>query len=355
MIPKIIHQIWIGSKDIPEKFRKFRKKVIELHPDWQIKFWSDDNIVELLERESAEVKQAYNVTQTYAGKVDIIRYLALKKLGGVYIDIDIELFKPLDELQDQNQDALIYDCPFVAGDIQNCVLGFSPNHKIFDTLIDDIWLNVFENISASTVYKTGPFFLQKHLELYNRDADKQIKLKSHKSLDEFMKHHFTFSWQRDAPESTFPLSFKKINSPVTTLVWFSCNRDFNCLKLSIESAKKVMQNRAAYYIVADSKDSFWDKQILELQDLGVKIYDKQHSGMFGLDAVRKLIEIFRGILSETKTPYVTKTILIVCCLAIVLKIFCRAEFIQLWEPGLTGVYGEALCITGLMRSQNLCN
>ena len=41
-IPKIIHQIWIGPKPIPDQYKEFSQKMIEMHPDWEYHLWGHE-------------------------------------------------------------------------------------------------------------------------------------------------------------------------------------------------------------------------------------------------------------------------------------------------------------------------
>ena len=41
-IPKIIHQIWVGGKKIPQKYKKLIKTVKDVHPDWEYKLWTNE-------------------------------------------------------------------------------------------------------------------------------------------------------------------------------------------------------------------------------------------------------------------------------------------------------------------------
>lgn len=45
-IPKIIHGIWFGP-EMPSEFRRFYEGWKQLHPDWQIKLWSLEDVQRL--------------------------------------------------------------------------------------------------------------------------------------------------------------------------------------------------------------------------------------------------------------------------------------------------------------------
>ena len=88
MIPKIIHQIWVGPKKKPDIWiDTFKKDYINDNPEWDYKLWDDENILELFD-EFPTMLKIYNIEPTYNGKSDLLRYLILYKYGGLYIDAD---------------------------------------------------------------------------------------------------------------------------------------------------------------------------------------------------------------------------------------------------------------------------
>lgn len=77
-----------------EKCMKSWKKFC---PDWEIKCWDETNLNLDI---NTYCRQAYDAKK-YAFASDVLRFDILKKHGGVYLDVDVELLKPLDNLLDQ--------------------------------------------------------------------------------------------------------------------------------------------------------------------------------------------------------------------------------------------------------------
>src|SRR5574343_865975 len=117
---KIIHQVWLGGKEIPSKFLSLREKLLEFHPEWTYKLWNEDTI----NKELGLLPNQY-FHGTFAGSSNIIRLHSLKKFGGIYLDFDFEILKPFDKL-------LQYSC-FVAkqpdGVFCNALFGSVPESK----------------------------------------------------------------------------------------------------------------------------------------------------------------------------------------------------------------------------------
>lgn len=93
-IPKIIHYIWLGKKELPEKEKKCLESWKKFCPDYELKLWNEDNFD--IEHSNEYVKEAYK-NKKYAFVADYIRMNALYEEGGIYLDTDVELLKPFDE------------------------------------------------------------------------------------------------------------------------------------------------------------------------------------------------------------------------------------------------------------------
>lgn len=94
-IPKIIHQIWLGSP-MPEEFEVLQQSWIEYHLDrgWIYKLWTDEDVAQL----QLYNQEFYDATDNYGVKSDILRWELLYHFGGVYVDMDYECLHALDEL-----------------------------------------------------------------------------------------------------------------------------------------------------------------------------------------------------------------------------------------------------------------
>jgi hypothetical protein len=98
MIEKTIHYIWLGSKEVPEKYASFIRGWAQLHPDWKIVKWNEESF----DCESNSWVKTAIEQKNLPLAADVIRIYILLHHGGVYLDTDIELFKPLDRLVAEN-------------------------------------------------------------------------------------------------------------------------------------------------------------------------------------------------------------------------------------------------------------
>lgn len=91
-IPRIIHYCWFGGKSKPKLADRCIKSWKRFCPDWQIVEWNEDNFD--LSGAPAYVQQAKNAGR-WAFVTDYVRLRVLTENGGVYMDTDVELVKPL--------------------------------------------------------------------------------------------------------------------------------------------------------------------------------------------------------------------------------------------------------------------
>ena len=92
MIPKIIHYCWFGRNPLPELAIKCIASWKKYLPDYEIKEWNEDNFNLNL---YPYVREAYD-KRKYAFVTDVVRLYALYHEGGIYMDTDVEVLKPLD-------------------------------------------------------------------------------------------------------------------------------------------------------------------------------------------------------------------------------------------------------------------
>lgn len=94
MIPKTIHYCWFGRGEMPQLAKDCIASWHEQMPDFEYKLWNEDNF----DIESVPyVKEAYEA-KIFAFVSDYVRLWALCNEGGLYLDTDVKVFKPFDEL-----------------------------------------------------------------------------------------------------------------------------------------------------------------------------------------------------------------------------------------------------------------
>ena len=94
MIPKKIHYCWFGRGELPMLAKECIESWKKFLPDYEIKMWNEDNFD--LDKYTY-VREAYD-NKRYAFVTDVVRLYALYNEGGIYMDTDVEVLKPLDEI-----------------------------------------------------------------------------------------------------------------------------------------------------------------------------------------------------------------------------------------------------------------
>jgi len=91
-IPKIIHQLWIGSKPAPITLMNTWK---DKHPDFEYIFWNEE---EIKKREfKFKCQDKIDDIEEINGKADIMRWEILYKYGGVFLDADSICIEAIDQ------------------------------------------------------------------------------------------------------------------------------------------------------------------------------------------------------------------------------------------------------------------
>ncbi|MCM1297094.1 MAG: glycosyl transferase [Muribaculaceae bacterium] len=117
MIPKIIHYCWFGRKDKPESFRNYLATWKKCLPDYRIMEWNEDNFDVNC---CVYSREAYG-THNLAHVSDVCRIYALSTYGGIYLDTDVEVCKPFNQLL-ENKAFLGMESDRVG----TCVIGSEP-------------------------------------------------------------------------------------------------------------------------------------------------------------------------------------------------------------------------------------
>ena len=128
MIPKIIHYCWFGKKEMPDKVQKCILSWKSILHDYEFKLWNEENFDI---NEIPYTKAAYDAGK-YAYVSDYVRCKVMYEYGGIYLDTDIEVFKPFDDLL-----ALPYVFKFKgAFPIDDGFSMAEKNHPVFKHVID---------------------------------------------------------------------------------------------------------------------------------------------------------------------------------------------------------------------------
>jgi mannosyltransferase OCH1-like enzyme/GR25 family glycosyltransferase involved in LPS biosynthesis len=116
-IPKIIIQTWKTNK-ISGKIGDLINKLKSNNPDFEYKFYTDDDIVEFIKTKYPEYYSTFISFEYTIQKIDFFRLICVYHYGGFYVDIDMDINKSIEPL-------CKYDCVFPKESvINNNLLNF---------------------------------------------------------------------------------------------------------------------------------------------------------------------------------------------------------------------------------------
>lgn len=130
MIPKIIHYIWFGPNPYPALVKQCIDSWQKYAPDYKFMLWNEQTFD--IDNSCDFVRQAYE-RKKYAFVSDYVRLWALKNYGGIYLDTDIELLKPIPEELLKNRVVLGTD----EGGNLTALMMSEPNHKYFEETLNN--------------------------------------------------------------------------------------------------------------------------------------------------------------------------------------------------------------------------
>lgn len=176
MIPKIVYQTWY-TKEFHPIIEERLQRMKDMNPEYEFKLYTDEEIDTFVNEEfPGEIADAYNRLNIIVAKVDFWRYLILYKYGGIYLDIDSSINKPLRELIKEEDQAILTaernDYLFV----QWCLI-YSKDHPILKRTIEFVVENIQNNLFPKDIGKmTGPMVYSKgilytHYELFGEVLD----------------------------------------------------------------------------------------------------------------------------------------------------------------------------------------
>ena len=201
-IPKIIHQLWIGSKPAPTKFMNTWKEKHE-KLGFEYIFWNEKE----LEKRGMKLtlKDKIDSMEEINGKADIIRWEILEKYGGVFVDADSICIEPVDDTLLKCKAGCFagYEQEQIRkGLIATGTMGFPPHHLIVKRCIKWIRENPVSNALTRqrAWYNVGPGLLTRIVNDYSMHDNIKVFpsyyfLPRHYSGIEYKGHEKVYAYQ----------------------------------------------------------------------------------------------------------------------------------------------------------------
>ena len=162
---KRLHQIWWqGASQVPSHFETLRSTWALHHPDWELKVWDQSSITALVEEQYDWFAPVFHALPSRIQQVDAARYIILHSEGGLYADLDIECFKPLDgRLKSLGSALAFFEEPSTHWTahgtvVSNGMIGAAAGHPMLLRLIRGV------TTKSSVFAATGSHMLQRALQ-----------------------------------------------------------------------------------------------------------------------------------------------------------------------------------------------
>jgi mannosyltransferase OCH1-like enzyme len=155
-IPRIIHQIWLGS-GVPKRYKEWMESWMNWH-GWEYKLWTDEDVagMQLVNQE------AYDAAANYGEKSDILRVEVLYLMGGLYVDVDFKCVAPaFFDLLHRTTDFYIGIEPLEHELLRfcNCLMGSVSGHPLLAKIIDNLADNSKQVKRNNPLDRTGPRYI----------------------------------------------------------------------------------------------------------------------------------------------------------------------------------------------------
>lgn len=185
-IPKIIHQIWLqGEENILESNNNKINNIKKLHPDWKYILWDEPMIINLIKNNKEYLDKYYKFIYLHQ-KVDFSKFVILEKYGGIYIDIDCDVIKNLDNIfilikdydliiseLNNNLDTVssLLTCHKTCNCYNNGIIIGKPQTRVLNFLINGFKYDCrfYENKILCIQNTTGPPIFNKLIEYYKKN------------------------------------------------------------------------------------------------------------------------------------------------------------------------------------------
>lgn len=206
MIPKTIHQIWLGNKPIPEEEIQYQEAWVRLHPDWQFRLWTEKELGVLQFQNEVLQSVHKNLLKDachFGQQANIYRLELLRKYGGLYVDTDTEPLKNIEPMI-KDREAFVGQQFFHPNCCSNALIGAVPNHPWIDKAVrllptkdpkislsmGDVFITHVSILHLKEVYRIPVW---QYLSAYSE----KLTVKIRPTSNTFVVHHFCSRWNND--------------------------------------------------------------------------------------------------------------------------------------------------------------
>jgi len=196
---KIIHQIWVGPYEIPDREKKYIDLMKEMNPDWEHILWTDSNLPQLPEAVGRRCEMFLS-QKDYAHVADVLRIFLVHHFGGLYLDVDFKPVGGLNGSEIEKHDGVFF---YHGGDdytMPNGCFGAKKGSQISEYLLSKIspdfggWYGPSWMGETVKLYLDLPYEVE-HSVVEAKMAEHKIKYMTFSDLENnYCRHKSLYSW-----------------------------------------------------------------------------------------------------------------------------------------------------------------
>jgi hypothetical protein len=194
VVPKIIHQIWVGPDPLPDEFATYVESWKRTHPGWEHRFWTEENLPGDLRH-----PEALERIRHPAERADILRLELLWRHGGVYADVDFECRRSMEPYIGDAEFFTAYLKPKnvvkARERVNNAFIGSMPGHPLLERALDELrpqeWYGFDKSASGSVFFNA---LVKEFPDVYIMDAEVIYPNSPAQEDAAISIHHFYRSW-----------------------------------------------------------------------------------------------------------------------------------------------------------------
>lgn len=176
-IPKIIHQVWEGNTiPLPDFLYELGKSWRNKHPDWEYIYWDKVRMDSFVHDYYPFYMDIYNKFPYDVMRWDVIRYMILYKIGGLYVDFDYECLESIEPILGEWNCCLGLE-PQQHGDLfnrkqvlGNALMASVAKNSFLKNVLEHVFSQRTNDVSNRFFYvlnTTGPFMLTDVYDVYD--------------------------------------------------------------------------------------------------------------------------------------------------------------------------------------------
>jgi len=176
-IPMNIMQTWKTNK-LPDYWVASQKAIFKFMPHWKYTLMTDDDNYEFVTKYFPDFLKYFKAFEYPIQRADAIRYMWLYVHGGLYLDLDLEIVKCLDDIFYDDKDLYVVGSAILGEVYTNAFFAAKPKLKVMLDFLENMKIpNKLWHIGKhlKVVNSTGPMMFTKAIN--NRYASNEHLLK----------------------------------------------------------------------------------------------------------------------------------------------------------------------------------